>query len=234
MISTLFFQHCWLVNERNSNAISIHAEKRRIQNEKSHTPPSLRLIAWKAFGKSLSASKPQRDGLKIHCGIRPCRWFTRVPCNANERRGKSRSLSCRTSALASQTTKPSLLMNQTVHLHPSLMGRLWRALETARPDCFFIFVTHDIQFASAHGTSDKVWVKSHDGEKWCWEFIPESDLPEQLLLELLGNRKNVLLLKGVKTASTYNFIRRFILSIILFPAAGAAKYRKHQSFCFDQ
>ena len=83
-----------------------------------------------------------------------------------------------------------------VHLHPSLMGRLWRALETARPDCFFIFITHDIQFASVHGASDKVWVKSYDGEKWCWEFIPESDLPEQLLLELLGNRKNVLFVEG--------------------------------------
>ena len=57
-------------------------------------------------------------------------------------------------------------------------------------------ITHDIQFASVHGASDKVWVKSYDGEKWCWEFIPESDLPEQLLLELLGNRKNVLFVEG--------------------------------------
>ena len=93
-------------------------------------------------------------------------------------------------------SKTIIVDEPEVHLHPSLMGRLWRALETARPDCFFIFITHDIQFASVHGASDKVWVKSYDGEKWCWEFIPESDLPEQLLLELLGNRKNVLFVEG--------------------------------------
>lgn len=83
-----------------------------------------------------------------------------------------------------------------IHLHPAIMGRLWRALEIARPDCLFIFITHDIQFASLHSSSDKVWVKSYDGKHWVWDDIPRSDLPEQLLLELLGNRKNVIFVEG--------------------------------------
>ncbi|CVH77146.1 hypothetical protein BN3658_00988 [Coriobacteriaceae bacterium CHKCI002] len=110
-----------------------------------------------------------------------------------------------------------------VHLHPSLMGRLWRALETARPDCFFIFVTHDIQFASAHGTSDKVWVKSHDGEKWCWEFIPESDLPEQLLLELLGNRKNVLFVEGGQDSLDVQLYSTLYPEYYIVPCGGCSQ-----------
>lgn len=89
-----------------------------------------------------------------------------------------------------------------VHLHPSLMGRLWQALENARPDCLFIFITHDTQLAAFHKDSSKIWVKSFDGEHWEWNFIPESNLPEQLLLELLGNRKNVLFVEG--TSNSYD------------------------------
>lgn len=89
-----------------------------------------------------------------------------------------------------------------VHLHPSLMGRLWRALENARPDCLFIFITHDTHLALLHKNSDKIWVKGFDGANWEWSSIPESDLPEQLLLELLGNRKNVLFVEG--TSNSYD------------------------------
>lgn len=95
----------------------------------------------------------------------------------------------------------TLIINEPeVHLHPSLMGRLWSALENARPDCQLIFITHDIQLTALHKSSDKVWVRSFDGAKWDWYPIPESDLPEQLLLELLGNRKNVLFVEGANNS----------------------------------
>lgn len=53
-----------------------------------------------------------------------------------------------------------------VHLHPSLMGHLWDALEKIRPDCLFIYITHDVDFATSHRSSDAIWIKSYDGEKW--------------------------------------------------------------------
>ena len=31
---------------------------------------------------------------------------------------------------------------------------LWSALESYRPDCLFIYITHDTQFAAAHGHQD--------------------------------------------------------------------------------
>lgn len=43
-----------------------------------------------------------------------------------------------------------------IHLHHSLIARLWRALEQARPDCLFVYITHDIQFATEHAHSDIV------------------------------------------------------------------------------
>lgn len=88
-----------------------------------------------------------------------------------------------------------------LHLHRSLMNRLWSILEEYRRDCLFIYITHDTQFASLHSHADKIWVKEYDGKaKWVWEKVVDSDLPEDLLLDLLGNRKPVLFVEGEKNS----------------------------------
>lgn len=83
-----------------------------------------------------------------------------------------------------------------VHLHRSLMNRLWLSLEQYRTDCLFIYITHDTQFASLHGDADKYWVRDFDGVNWHIESIKSEDLPEDLLLDILGNRNNVLFVEG--------------------------------------
>ena len=83
-----------------------------------------------------------------------------------------------------------------LHLHPSLMHRFWREIEKAREDCLFIYITHDVQFAALHGSGGVVWVKSYDGNNWNYELLSEETLPDSLLLELMGNRKNVLFVEG--------------------------------------
>lgn len=68
------------------------------------------------------------------------------------------------------------------------------------PDCLFIYITHDTQFASSHGNADKFWVKEYDGQNWLIEKIDTTDLPEELLLDILGSRRNVLFVEGEKNS----------------------------------
>lgn len=92
-----------------------------------------------------------------------------------------------------------LIMDEPeIHLHRSLMNRLWSALENIRKDCLFIYITHDTQFAALHSHADKIWVQDFDGTHWQLEKLENSDLPEELLLDILGNRKNVLFVEGEK------------------------------------
>lgn len=84
------------------------------------------------------------------------------------------------------------------HLHGSIMNNLWTALEVARSDCQFVYITHDINFATRHTNSDKYWIKSFDGNLWDYEKIEDNDLPQDLLLEILGSRQNVLFVEGTK------------------------------------
>lgn len=83
-----------------------------------------------------------------------------------------------------------------VHLHPSIMNRLWKELERCRKDCLFIYITHDLNFASTHSDAEKLWIKDFDGQHWMLERIIEESIPEELVLEILGSRKNVLFVEG--------------------------------------
>lgn len=105
--------------------------------------------------------------------------------------------------LAVPMDKALLIDEPELHLHKSLMNRLWLALERYRPDCLFIYITHDTQFASLHINADKYWVKNYSGNgNWKIERIESHELPEELLLDLLGNRKNVLFVEG--TGGSYD------------------------------
>lgn len=113
-----------------------------------------------------------------------------------------------------------------LHLHPSIMHRLWADLEQARPDCHFIYVTHDTDFAAQHGEADIIWIKSFDGENWDYEklksdYLPgslKSDyLPDSLLLSILGNRKNVLFVEGKEGGYDYQLYSRVFRKSLVIP-----------------
>jgi len=105
-------------------------------------------------------------------------------------------------ALCVPKGKTIIIDEPEIHLHRSIMNRLWTAIEKERQDCFFIYITHDTQFAANQSQAKKIWVKSYDGEHWDLSEISDSSLPEELLLNILGNRRPVLFVEG--TADSYD------------------------------
>lgn len=97
-----------------------------------------------------------------------------------------------------------------MYLHKTILKKLWDILEQERQDCIFVYLTHDLDFATSRTTAKKVWIKSFvHPNKWEIEDIPENELPESLLLELLGSRKNILFCEGRKGSvdeKIYNII----------------------------
>ena len=76
-----------------------------------------------------------------------------------------------------------------LHLHRSIVGSLWDSIEQSRPDCTFIYMTHDIEFAAGRPAGVRVWVKSYDAVRraWDYELIENREsFPEEIYLELLG------------------------------------------------
>lgn len=86
-----------------------------------------------------------------------------------------------------------------MYLHKTILQKLWDILEKERQDCIFIYLTHDLDFATSRITAKKVWIKSFKHPNtWEIENIPENEMPAPLLLELLGSRKDILFCEGQK------------------------------------
>ena len=79
-------------------------------------------------------------------------------------------------------------------IHSSIMRTLWNVLEQMRPDCTFIYNTHDVEFASSRIDNQCVWVKEFDPESMAWDYevMTSSRDLDTALLDLLGSRKPVL------------------------------------------
>lgn len=96
--------------------------------------------------------------------------------------------------------KTLIIDEPEIHLHGTIMNKLWESLEEYRSDCLFIYITHDTNFAAYHKNSEKIWIKSYDGENWYLEKIFSNDLPEKLLFDILGSRKNILFVEGEESS----------------------------------
>lgn len=98
--------------------------------------------------------------------------------------------------LAIPRNKTLIIDEPEIHLHGTIMNKLWERLEEYRSDCLFIYITHDTNFAASHKNSEKIWIKSYDGKNWKLEKIISNELPEKLLFDILGSRKNILFVEG--------------------------------------
>lgn len=102
--------------------------------------------------------------------------------------------------LAIPEEKTLIIDEPETHLHGTIMNKLWESLEEYRSDCLFIYITHDTNFAASHKNSEKIWIKSYDGGNWDLEKIISNELPEKLLFDILGSRKNILFVEGEESS----------------------------------
>lgn len=110
-----------------------------------------------------------------------------------------------------------------LHLHKSIHSKLWELIEIAVPDCIFVYITHDLEFSAQKKNADILWIKSFDGQNWLWEPLPENDdLPEDLLLEVLGSREPVVLVEGTNSSYDLKLYSLFYKSSLVIPKGSCA------------
>ena len=87
-----------------------------------------------------------------------------------------------------------------MYLHKTIVDKLWNKLELERQDCVFLYLTHDLQFAASRN-GRKAWIRSFEyPSKWTIDNIDENEIPEELLLKLLGSRKKILFCEGKRNS----------------------------------
>lgn len=88
-----------------------------------------------------------------------------------------------------------------LHIHRSIMSKLWDELEAARPDCAFVFITHDLEFAASR-VAQKFVIRDYKPIP-CWsiEAVPEeTGFDENLATLILGSRRPILFVEGQQSS----------------------------------
>lgn len=84
-------------------------------------------------------------------------------------------------------------------LHPSMMQALWNNVEMLRPDCIFVYTTHDLEFASSRTDSKVIWVRDYDAATVTWDYDilpPQEGMSDEIYMAIIGARKPVLFIEG--------------------------------------
>lgn len=108
-----------------------------------------------------------------------------------------------------------------IHVHRSILGRLWDELEAARPDCAVLLITHDLEFAASR-TGMKYVVRSYLPEAgWTIEEVPEAEgFSEELVTLILGSRRPVLFVEGRQGSLDLAFYRACYPEWTIVPRGG--------------
>lgn len=105
--------------------------------------------------------------------------------------------------------KPKTLLiidEPELHIHKAVVNELWTLLENERPDCVFMYLTHDLDFALSRNNAKYLWIKNFDGDSWDYDFLDIEnypDLPSDLLFEILGTRQKIVFVEGTKDSYDY-------------------------------
>lgn len=112
-----------------------------------------------------------------------------------------------------------------MHVHKSLLKILFDLIENERTDCSFIYLTHDFDFAFSRHNAIKIWSKSFESNNvWDYEILDGSmPIPEQLYLEVLGSRNNILFIEGDNSSIDYEIYEQVYPNLTIKPLASCDK-----------
>lgn len=95
-----------------------------------------------------------------------------------------------------------LIDEPELHLHPSIVVELIKALILERPDCGFVICTHQLELPTAVGSGAIVLVRNCVWQKgaavsWDIDLIHNSaQIPEWLWVDVMGARRKILFVEG--------------------------------------
>jgi ABC-type branched-subunit amino acid transport system ATPase component len=99
--------------------------------------------------------------------------------------------------LLAQENSMLIIDEPELHVHRSIMSKLWDELEAVRTDCAFAYITHDLEFAGSR-VAQKFVIRDYSATP-VWTVIPvpeDTGFSEELATLILGSRRPILFVEG--------------------------------------
>ena len=90
-------------------------------------------------------------------------------------------------------------------LNAAVYNELWDLLISERPDCQFIFASHNMDFVQSRTSATYIWCKKFEAPyDLDYQVLEETqEMPLSLLTEVSGTKKPILFCEGTKTSIDY-------------------------------
>lgn len=91
-----------------------------------------------------------------------------------------------------------LVDSPSLFLHPTAVGILWDRIERSRSDCRFVYDTNDANFSAGQTRRTAIWIKDYNAAEHTWRYqvIADGELPDEVLLQMMGSRRPILFTEG--------------------------------------
>jgi len=124
--------------------------------------------------------------------------------------------------LVAPTNGVIIIDEPELHVHKSILTDLWSAIENERPDCCFIYVTHDLDFAKSLETDEKYILKSYNKIAWDISRIDKDDnFPEEIIVKIIGSRRPILFVEGDGNSFDVNLYQKIYASHLVVSRGGS-------------
>ncbi len=88
-----------------------------------------------------------------------------------------------------------------LHVHRSIMAKVWDELEAARKDCAFVLITHDLGFAASRVAQKFAICDFDPAPHWTVDEVQENTgFSEEITTLILGSRRPILFVEGVENS----------------------------------
>lgn len=89
------------------------------------------------------------------------------------------------------------------HLNSAILQDLWDVIEQVRIDCSFVYISHNLEFITTRNNCTKFWIKEFAYPlNWTIEKIENNEIPEELILKIIGSKKTKILFVEGENNST--------------------------------
>jgi energy-coupling factor transporter ATP-binding protein EcfA2 len=110
-----------------------------------------------------------------------------------------------------------------IHLHKAIQDTMWNSIEKARTDCTFIYLTHDLTFATDRIGATKVCLTEYSNNEFSWfEIESQAGIPDDVFFEVLGSRKPVLFVEGTSGSIDIELYQLAYPDFTIKPAGGCS------------
>jgi energy-coupling factor transporter ATP-binding protein EcfA2 len=214
------FDHLLSALYAENNEVSVEYRQNQIKKPSAEQPPKARLDKLKEIWETVL---PHRELVVLAGNIKTkSRDVPPQEYSASEMSDGERDIFYVIGqALLAQLDTVLIFDGPELHTNKSILSRLWDVIESARPDCTFIYITHDVEFASSRHAATKYAVHAYQkipNEVWDIEIVPEATgIRDDVITKIIGSRRPVLFVEGDQGGLDFSLYRRVYSDFTVIP-----------------